>query len=141
MPRLGNRMNRRNFTILLGGATIAMPFAAHAQPKAMPVIGWLSGVSPGPEAARVAAFRQGLSETGYVEGRNVTIEYRWAEGNYGRLPAMAADLAGREVDVIAASAITATLAAKRATSTIPIVFSTGANPVRLGLVTNLVDKT
>jgi putative tryptophan/tyrosine transport system substrate-binding protein len=105
------------------------------------VIGWLSGVSPGPEAARVAAFRQGLSETGYVEGRNVTIEYRWAEGDYGRLPAMAADLAGREVVVIAASAITATLAAKSATSTIPIVFSTGADPVRLGLVTNLARPT
>jgi putative ABC transport system substrate-binding protein len=134
-------MNRRNFTLLLGGAAVAMPFAAHAQPKATPVIGWLSGVSPGPEAARVAAFRQGLSETGYVEGRNVTIEYRWAEGNYERLPAMAANLAGREVDVIAASAITATLAAKSATSTIPIVFSTGADPVRFGLVTNLARPT
>ena len=129
-------MRRREFVLLLGGAMIAR--GARAQQKAMPVIGFLGSTSPGALGPPVlTAFHQGLSETGYVEGQNVTIEYRWAEGSYDRLPAMAADLVGRKVDLIVASGPPSARAAKSATSTIPIVFSVGADPVAEGLVASL----
>ena len=130
-------MNRRDLLLLVGWAMTA-PRALHAEQKAMPVIGYLSIASPGSFGVVVAPFRQGLSEAGYIEGQNLAIEYRWAEGHYDRLPALAADLVGHKVDAIVASGGPAVLAAKRTTSMIPILF-VRADPVGEGLVDSLAS--
>jgi putative tryptophan/tyrosine transport system substrate-binding protein len=131
-------MRRRDFITLISGVAASWPHAARAQKRTIPVVGYLSGMSPDDSIDIVADFRRGLAETGYVEGRNAAIEYRWLEGRYDRIPMMLGDLVERRVAVIAvANTTTAALAAKAATRTIPIVFAVGSDPVAIGLVASL----
>jgi len=130
-------MRRRELIKLLGGVAIGLPFAAHAQQKSMPLIGYLGVGLPQLQHPFVVAFREGLKETGFVDGENLIIEYRWAEEHYDRLPALAADLVRRKVDVIVATGEPSLRAAASATSTIPVVFVTGNDPVQSGLVASL----
>ena len=132
-----SHIERRKFLATLGGAAVAWPVAARAQQAPLPVIGYLSGGSPKELTYLTSAFREGLNESGHVEGQNVAIEYRWGEGRYDRLPALAADLVHRQVTVLAATTTPGALAAKGATSTIPIVFTIGADAIAIGLVDSL----
>src|SRR5262249_34871470 len=134
--RMTVTIGRRELLAALGGAATAWPLAARAQQPAMPVVGFLRSTTAAGSTHLVTAFRQGLSEAGFVEGRNVTIEYRWADEQHDRLPALATDLVRRQVAVVVANAVS-TQAAKTATSTIPIVVVTGIDPVRTGLVGSL----
>jgi putative tryptophan/tyrosine transport system substrate-binding protein len=131
------QLKRREFISLLGGVAATFPLVARAQQSTTPVIGFLGSASPDLWVGRLRAFRQGLSETGYVEGNNVVIDYRWAEGQHDRLPALAADLVRNRITVMATPDTPATLAAKAVTTTIPIVFFTAADPVEVGFVANL----
>jgi putative ABC transport system substrate-binding protein len=131
-------MRRREFITLLGGVAATLPLAAQAQQPAMPLIGFMSGRSPEDSAHLVAAFRQGLGETGFAEGQNVAIEFRWANGQYDRLPALAADLVSHRVTVlVGVGGDVSAVAAKRATAMIPVVFGMGSDPIKAGLVESL----